>query len=203
MQQRWSASLPEKSGGFPTVVALLVGTSSAAAHHPIRTNIYARPRKRRRRAESLRDSPSTTRFHAASVLAPLRDVADEPPAPTVACHVEQHAPPDDQVGSRFPSPTPSSCSRSHGAPMPATRGACVPTRNPAGGCLQVSATSDTRFRRPAVVCRRARLASTTGSCSQPHGWFARRPTQAPAASFRSQHYAYAEITTRPLARSTD
>jgi hypothetical protein len=60
------------------VVALLAAASSAAAHHPIRMNIYARPRERRRRGESGRDSPSTTRFNAASVPAPLRDVNVQP-----------------------------------------------------------------------------------------------------------------------------
>ena len=173
------------------VVALLVATSSAAAHHPIRMNIYARPRERRPRAESRRDSPSTTRFNAASVPAPLRDVADEPPGAYDRGH-EQHAPPDDQLGSRFPD-RPRELLGQPPRTHARDRGACVPTRNSGGGCPQVSTASDARFRRPAVVRQEARLAST----KRPRlaaGRMVRALRQAPA-SFRSQHCAYAEITT--------
>ena len=100
MQQRWSASQPEKPRGFSTVVALRVGTSSGAAHPPIRMNVYARPRKLRYRAESRRDSLSTTRFNTACVPAPLRDVADERPGADFRGNAEQHARPDHQIGSR-------------------------------------------------------------------------------------------------------
>jgi hypothetical protein len=155
----------------------------AAAHHPIRMNIYARPRERRRRAEPRRDSPSTTRFHAASVPAPLRDAANEPPGADYGGRAEQHAPPDDQLGSRFQARHPAAARAATADPCPRSR--------------SLRAHSQLRRWLPAGLGRERREVSAAGGLlpggatrldDRPRlaaGQMVRAPRQAPAYSDRS------------------
>ena len=111
------------SEGLPAVwsESRIEDLKGAAAHHPIRMNIYARPRsgdaEQNRGEIALLGRDSTRRpFPHPCVTLPM-----SPPAPTTAAAAEQHAPPDDQLGSRFQARHPAAARAATADPCPRSR----------------------------------------------------------------------------------